>query len=130
MAMKKPKRVSTAIGLLYASSLLGLLEVTTSATLTGGYSPFASIDITLYSILLVIAFIIGRGINTARVVYILLAVIWFGSLLFVLPSMFHHKINLMMIFMQLVLTIAAVYMLYQQKSNHWFRDQVNKGNLN
>ena len=55
MAMKKPKRVSTAVGLLYASSLLGLLEVTTSARLTGGYSPFASIDITLYSILLVVA---------------------------------------------------------------------------
>jgi hypothetical protein len=48
MAMKKPKRVSVAVGLLYASSLLGLLEVTTSATLIGGYLSLASIEITLY----------------------------------------------------------------------------------
>ena len=51
MAMYKPKRVNTAVFMLYAVSVLGILELFTSASVTGKLTPLLSVDIIAYACL-------------------------------------------------------------------------------
>ena len=123
MAMPKPKRVNTAVWLLYAVSVLGVLELFTSATIKGGTTPLIALDIVVYLCLILIAFAIGKGMGLAKVLYIILAIVWYIVAIFYLPSHYGHDLNAGLIFIQLVMTIAAVYMLYQAKSVKWFRSK-------
>jgi|APSaa5957512535_1039671.scaffolds.fasta_scaffold196274_1 hypothetical protein len=123
MAMPKPKRVNTAVWLLYAVSVLGILELFSSATIKGETTPLIALDIVVYLCLILIAFAVGKGMGLAKILYIILAIVWYIVAIFYLPTHYAHDLNAGLIFIQLVMTIAAVYMLYQPKSVKWFRSK-------
>jgi hypothetical protein len=120
MVMYKPKRVNTAIFMLYAVSVLGILELFTSASVLGKITPLVSVDIIAYVCLFLVSFLISKGIGFARVLYILLAVVWYAILIFYLPENYHHELNAGLVFIELVMIIASMYMLFQKKSMRWF----------
>ncbi|MFT6836206.1 MAG: hypothetical protein ACJA0H_002253 [Francisellaceae bacterium] len=121
MKTSKPKRVITAEWMLYAVSGLGLLELFTSSMVIGA-TPLISADIIAYIILAFVAFIIGKRIRVAITIYTILAIIWYASLMFYLPQNYHHELNPGLIFTLVLLTIAAIGILYTQKSIKWFKE--------
>lgn len=125
-AIAKPRRIDAAVWLLYGASLLGILELFTTSAVTGVLTTLYWLDIIVYVCLGILAFIIGNGIGPARILYGITAFIWFFILIFYLPPYFNHGINTGLIFIQLLLIIAALYILYQPKSVKWFNSVAAK----
>lgn len=116
MGMHKSNETSLAAYILYVSSILGLVGIYTPAAINGAYTHLVSIDVLAYIVLFVIAFGIHRGITGSKLLYAVLAVVWYASLLFYLPERYGHSIDLYMIFMQIIMVVAAyIVMLAQQK---------------
>lgn len=121
--MLKPQRVSVAVALLYASSALGAMELLMSGWILNRFTPLIYVDLIAYAVLIVIAFFISKGASSAKVLYIIAAVIWYGVLIGVLPWKYEHTLNTVSLFGQFCLTIAAIILLYQKKSNRWFKEK-------
>ena len=119
--MQKPKRVETASWLLYAASALGILELFTSASIKGEQTPLIILDIIVYACLFILAVAINRKINIARYLFTVLAVIWYITLIFFLPQYYNHDLNAGMVFIQVVITIVGILILFQSKSSQWYK---------
>ena len=116
--MEKPNRMWFAEIMLYLSSGLGLLEIFTSATLKGGYTTLYEFDIAAYVVLIAMTYITGRGLNIARYLYVVLALIWLGMQV-TLP-MYGHSLNLLLLFVQILLTATGIVLFFNGKVNRWF----------
>ncbi len=119
----RPKRVYAAIWMLYGASILGLLDLLTSSTLVMQPMQHIWLDVTAYISLIVVAFIMSLGIKVAKWLYILLAVVWYLLLIFYLPEHTGHPLNFWLVFIEIILIIAAFYILYQSKSVRWFNKE-------
>tara|TARA_R110002167_G_scaffold54011_1_gene154252 strand:- start:737 stop:1108 length:372 start_codon:yes stop_codon:yes gene_type:complete len=123
MSMPKPKRVNTAVWILYVISFLGILELFTSASIKGENPPLMLLDIIVFIAMIGIAFGISKRIAAAKILYLVLAIVWYVVAIFYLPLAYGHDLNVGLIFIQIIMTIAAFYMLYQQKSRNWFNQK-------
>ncbi|MBK2126357.1 hypothetical protein [Fangia hongkongensis] len=122
--MLRPKRVYAAIWMLYAVSILGLLDMLTSYTLMMIQPHFVWVDAIAYIILIVVAFWISLGSSFAKYLYIVLAVIWYFLLVFVLSHIPGHPLNFGLAFIEMVLIVAAMIILHQRKASRWFKGDV------
>ncbi|MFZ9036294.1 MAG: hypothetical protein ACO2ZM_09320 [Francisellaceae bacterium] len=127
MSIPKPKRVYTATWLLYIASVLGILEILTSQSVKTAATPMISLDIVAYAVLFILAFIISIGFKSAKVAYIILAIIWYIAAIFILPFYYNHSLNITTIFIQVIITIIAFILLYQPKAIHWFNKKPYEG---
>ena len=116
----RPKRVYAAIWMLYGASILGLLDLLTSSTLVVQPMQHIWLDVIAYVLLIVVAFVVSLGVKFAKWLYILLAVIWYAILIFYLPEHTGHPLNFWLVFIEIILIIAAFYILYQPKAVRWF----------
>ncbi|MCF6775962.1 hypothetical protein L3V83_05155 [Thiotrichales bacterium 19X7-9] len=119
--MMKPQRVSVAVALLYASSVLGAMELLMSGRMLKFFTPLIYLDLIAYAVLIVIAYFISKRFSLAIILYIIVAVIWYGILIGILPWKYGHTLNTVSLFGQFCLTIAALILLYQKKSIRWFK---------
>jgi len=108
---KREKHIIAAV-LLYAVSVLGILNLFTTAPFTGVYTKLMSLDIGAYVLLAAIAYFIYRGSNIAKIGYAILAILWYITLIFFLPERFGHTIDTYVIFMQVILTVLAYWLLF------------------
>ncbi len=109
-AGKKKCRNSYAAYLLYAVSLIGFLDLYSSGSITGHYTPLVGVDIGVYLVMIVLAMLIHRGSCCAKWAYGVLAVAWYCALLFYLPK-FNHTLDWYTLFMQWVLSALALWAL-------------------
>ncbi|WP_119344746.1 hypothetical protein [Facilibium subflavum] len=121
--MNRPKRVYAAIWMLYATSILGLLDLLTSSTLMPIAPHMIWVDAIAYFVLIIVAFLISLGSNMAKILYIALAVIWYILLIFYLSHIKNHPLNAGLVFIEVVLIIAAMFILYQPKAVRWFHSK-------
>ncbi len=98
--------------LLYGASLLGALELYSSANLTGIHSSLSVVDFGAYGFLFVIALLIHLGMNMAKILYTILAAAWYGLLIFVLPWKFDHALDIPAVTTQLIISALGLYLLY------------------
>ncbi len=117
----RPKRVYAAIWMLYAASILGLLDLLTSSTLIIQPENLIWLDVIAYLVMMGAAFVISLGVKAAKVVYIILALMWYLALIFYLPEHYGHPLNFWLAFIEIILIIAAFYILYQPKAMRWFK---------
>lgn len=115
---KKQESTNAAAWLLYAASALGILSLITAAHVKGQYSHLLLIDITAYIILIVTACFIHRGVGFAKVLYAILAVIWYVTLMLVLAPKLNHPLDWYVVFMQLTITLLAYVILYSPQRSH------------
>lgn len=116
----RPKRVYAAIWMLYGVSILGLLDLMTSSTLVMVPMEHVWLDVVAYIVLIAVAFVISLGVKAAKWIYIILAIIWYAFLIFYLPEHASHPLNFWLVFIEIILIIAAFYILYQPKAVRWF----------
>ena len=121
----RPKRVYAAIWMLYGASILGLLDLLTSSTLIMVPMEHVWLDVVAYIVLIAVAFIISLGVKAAKWIYIILAIIWYMLLIFYLPEHASHPLNFWLVFIEIILIIAAFYILYQPKAMRWFNKAQN-----
>jgi|GEM_PF-3258675 hypothetical protein len=100
-----------AAWLLYAASILGLVDLFGTAATMGAFTPLKWLDIAVYLILIAVAYGIQRNIGIAKIVYAILAIIWYIALLFFLPEKFGHTLNIFIVFLQIALTIVSYCLL-------------------
>ena len=109
---QKRDGTSAAAWLLYAASVLGILSLITTAHVKGQYSHLLLIDIVAYVVLIIVAVFIHKGMAFAKVLYAILAIIWYVTLMFVLATKFNHPLDWYVVFMQLAITLLAYVILY------------------
>ncbi|MCF6765700.1 hypothetical protein L3V82_07935 [Thiotrichales bacterium 19S3-7] len=120
--MDKPQRVSVAVALLYASSILGAMELLMSGVMLKFFTPLIYLDLIAYAVLIIIAYFISKRLSFAVALYIVVAVIWYAVLIGILPWKYGHTLNTVSLFGQFCLTIAALILLFQKKSIQWFKE--------
>lgn len=103
--------------LLFAASLLGILNLVISPATIGQRTPLFSMDMGAYLVLAGVAWLVYRGFPLARMAYAVLAVAWYVSLIFFLPQRFGQLLDLYMLFMQIILTVVAYVILMAPKHN-------------
>ena len=121
--LPRPKRVYAAVWMLYSVSILGLLDLLTSSTLMMHPVVLIWLDVIAYVILIVIAFIISLGFSFAKILYTIAAIIWYALLIFYLPETYGHALNMSLAFIEIILIISALFILYQPKAVRWFKGQ-------
>ena len=119
MIKDRPRRVVTAVTFLYVVSFLGIIELFTTPVVTGKYGPAIYIDIIAYCVLFICAVGIAKGLGFMRVLYIILAIIWYTTLVFYLPAR-GHEVNLGLVAGEIILIVASFYLLYQPRCKNWF----------
>ncbi|MCX7122550.1 MAG: hypothetical protein NTV32_02555 [Gammaproteobacteria bacterium] len=107
---------SYAAYFLYAVSLVGFLDLFSSGSITGHYTPLIGVDIAVYIVMILLAIRIHQGHCFAKWAYGILAVVWYCALLFYLPK-FHHTLDWYTLFMQWVLSILALWALLRPKKS-------------
>lgn len=124
--IQRPKAVEIAVNLIYLSIgiwILRFIITSTPQTLKQLSSLF-----TVFSMLfglgfnLFLAFMISKGINWARVTFLLMCII--GLVISTLLPLF-LKVNLISIISGIPgigLQIFALFLLFQKKSSDWFKD--------
>ncbi len=110
--IKKHGSPNAAAWLLYAASIIGLLTLFTAKTTAGAYTPLIWTDILAYTILLVVAVCIHAKVAGAKIIYAILAIIWYVLLCFVLAPDYGHTLDWYSVFMQLIITLLAYFVLY------------------
>lgn len=112
---KKHGNPNAAAWLLYVVSAIGLLTLLTTKTAGGQYSPLLWSDIIAYIVLAVAAVCIHTRVAGARIAYLILAIIWYALLCFYLAPVCGHPLDWYSIFMQLVITLLAYFVLFFAK---------------
>ena len=107
-------RYSYAAYLLYAVSVVGFLDIFSSGSITGHYTPLVGVDIAVYVVLILLAGLIHRRVCFAVWLYWIVAVVWYAALMFYLPK-FHHTLDWYTLFMQWVLSVLARWALLSRK---------------
>ncbi len=100
--------------LLYAVSVVGFLDLFSSGSIMGHYTPLVGVDVTVYIVMILLAILIHRGACLAQWAYGILALVWYAALLFYLPR-FHHTLDWYTLFMQWVLSALALWALLSRK---------------
>lgn len=97
--------------LLFVASGLGILNALISPIIIGKHTPLFSTDLIAYVVLAGAAWLIYKSVPLARLIYTVLAVTWYISLIGFLPEHLGQMVDLYIIFMQLVLTVIALVVL-------------------
>ncbi len=113
-ACKRPCRNNYAAYLLYAVSIVGFLDLFSSGSITGHYTPLVGVDVAVYLIMIILAYGIQRGCGFSSWLYGIVAVLWYLALMFYLPR-FHHTLDWYTLFMQWVLSALALWALLSRK---------------
>ena len=111
---KCKSKYSYAAYLLYAVSVVGFLDLFSSGSITGHYTPLVGVDVSVYIVMILLAMLIHRGLCFAAWLYGVLAIVWYGALMFYLPK-FHHTLDWYTLFMQWVLSLLALWALLSRK---------------
>ena len=122
---QKPKKVQTAVTILYVTLGIGILRAVIEASAN---AEMAGVGFLMFVTLVVFAFMafliakIGGGKNWARITFLVLFLL--GLLPSILPLLRSFDINPLSGFLglaQIVLQILALVFLFQQESGDWFR---------
>jgi hypothetical protein len=105
---------SYAAYLLYAVSIVGFIDLYSSGSIIGHYTPLVAVDVTVYIVLIILAALIHRGSCCAKWLYGIVAIAWYCALLFYLPK-FNHTLDWYTLFMQWVLSALALWALLSPK---------------
>lgn len=108
MDMDKRDNNRFAAYLLYAVSIVGILDFFSSASAMSASSSLPGLDIAAYAVMFVLAFFIHRGNSLAKIAYAIVAIAWFVALTCYLPWKYAHPLNVVTIFSQLCM-IATAY---------------------
>ena len=111
---KSEGRSNYAAYLLYAVSIVGFLDLFSSGSITGHYTPLVGVDVVVYLVMILLAYLIHRGLCFAAWVYGIVAVLWYCALMFYLPK-FNHTLDWYTLFMQWVLSALALWALLSKK---------------
>lgn len=103
---------SLAFCIFFAVSALGILEIFASADIIKSYTPLRIIDIIVYVVLLALAYGIHRGMRAAIWMYAVIAIIWYVAVIFFLPAVYGHTLNMVLLLLQLVMSLLAFYIIY------------------
>ncbi len=126
---QKPKQVLTAIKLLWASLLIGILRSSLEASNNlnsikdSGFGPGFFIFTTLFAFAFLVFFIymIDKGKNWARITFLVLFVL---GLFFAVPTLIKSlEFNFFSGFLgvcQAGIQIIALFLLFQKPSSRWF----------
>ncbi|MGE5153411.1 MAG: hypothetical protein ACM3ST_05290 [Bdellovibrio bacteriovorus] len=127
-ASRRPRHVSHAVTLLYITLAVGLvrsiIEASALASLAG-VQFVLFVTLFTFAAMAVLILLISQGRNWARVLYLILSII--GTPLSVIPllnSIIHHPFSGVLGITQLILTITALFLLFQPKSSAWFRSTI------
>ena len=122
---QKPKKVQTAVTILYVTLGIGILRAVIEASAN---AEMAGVGFLMFVTLVVFAFMafliakIGGGKNWARITFLVLFLL--GLLPSILPLLRSFDINPLSGFLglaQIVLQILALVFLFQQESGDWFK---------
>lgn len=101
--------------LLYAVSVVGILDFFFSASAMSAASVLPRLDIAAYGVMFVLAFFVHRGSRIGRVAYAIAAIVWFIALTCYLPWKFAHPLNVVTVFSQLCMIATAYAILLTSK---------------
>lgn len=97
--------------LLYAVSIVGILDFFSSASAMSAVSVLPGLDIAAYSAMFVLAFFVHRGSRVGKIAYAVAAVVWFTALTCYLPWKFAHPLNVVTVFSQFCMIVTAYAIL-------------------
>jgi len=112
MDVAKRDNYRFAAYLLYAVSVVGILDFFSSADAMSVKSVLPMWDIVAYVILFVLAFFIHRTSKIASILYAIVAVCWFLALTCYLPWKYAHPLNVVTVFSQLCMIATAYAILF------------------
>jgi hypothetical protein len=124
-AENRPRSVSTAVNLLWASLVVGLLKVLMDLSHLGG---IASVAVTVVGSVIFVALFgflylkISVGKNWARITFLVMGVIGIVPTFSIVSTEFSRSVVLgTLSLLQLALQTYAAFLLFTQPGSSWFR---------
>ena len=128
--LSKPKRVYAAIWMLYSSSILGLIHLLTVSIMVIQPKIILWSSLFAYIMMIAMVFLISIKYHLAKIFYMIIAALWYGISIFYFPEKYNHTPNSGLIFIEILLIISGLLILYQLKSLQWFKDHKHSKKTN
>ena len=124
-AANRPRSVSTAVNLLWASLVVGLLKVLMDLSHLGGIASVAVIVVGSVIFVALFGFLyfkISVGKNWARITFLVVGVIGIVPTFSIVSTEFSRSVVLgTLSLLQLALQAYAAFLLFTQPGSSWFR---------
>jgi FtsH-binding integral membrane protein len=121
----RPKKVQNAVTILYITLGIGIVRAVIEASANAemaGVGFFMFITLVLVALIMLLIAMIARGRNWARITCLVLFLLGLlPSILALIRSFTLSPISGVLEMVQVVLTIVALVLLFQQDSSAWFR---------
>ena len=111
MSAHKKDQLGVAALLLYGVSFFGLISLFATSHITGFFTPLVWVDIAVYVVLFLLAVWVRFGSHIARWLYLVGVIAWLVALIGFLPRLYGHSLDSYTVFIQIILVIAAYYLL-------------------
>ena len=124
--ISRPKKVGTAVNLLYIVLGIRILQTILEASMASA-RPSMFIIFCVLAVMWLVIYMIGKGRNWARITYLILFII--GLRVSVVPLwavLGANPIPGLLVIAQLVIQIIALVFLFQKPSSDWFREMKAK----
>lgn len=129
--MEKPKNVSLAVMLIWASMVVGPIYTVFFPPPEAAQVPFASIAVVLLFTVVILAFLtwkISAGRNWARITFTVLFALGLLPTLFLLPHAFQRAIpSGLLSVVQILMQGYGVVLLFSKSGSAWFRRDTSEG---